>query len=58
MVFALDANTGRIIWKQEAHKENRSAAGTGRTPTLPTWTTDGERLYASFGGTSASFATH
>ena len=56
MVFALDANTGRIIWKQEAHK-GKPFGGRHRKNTYAseTPTTDGERLYASFGGNVGVF---
>ena len=56
MVFALDANTGRCSGSRKRTTASRSAAGIGRTPTprrRPT--TDGERLYASFGGNVGVF---
>jgi outer membrane protein assembly factor BamB len=57
IVIALDAATGRIVWQQEAH---RGAPFGGRhrknTYASETPTTDGERLYASFGGNVGVFA--
>jgi outer membrane protein assembly factor BamB len=56
MIFALDAKTGATLWKQEAH---RGAPFGGRhrknTYASETPTTDGERLYASFGGNVGIF---
>ncbi len=50
MVYALDAETGKIKWEQEAHRA-RPAGGRHRKNTYASETpfTDGERLYASFG---------
>lgn len=50
MVYALDAQTGRIKWEQEAHKAKPSG-GRHRKNTYASETpfTDGERLYVSFG---------
>ena len=55
-VFALDARTGRVIWEQEAHK-GHPAGGRHRKNTYASETpvTDGERLYASFGGNVGVF---
>lgn len=56
MVFALDARSGKIIWQQEAH---RGAPFGGRhrknTYASETPVTDGERVYASFGGNVGIF---
>ncbi len=56
-VFALDAKTGKVLWSQEAH---RGAPPGGRhrknTYASETPATDGERLYASFGGNVGVFA--
>jgi outer membrane protein assembly factor BamB len=56
MVFAMDARTGAVIWKHEAH---RGAPFGGRhrknTYASETPATDGERLYASFGGNVGVF---
>ena len=56
MVFALDAKTGRIVWQQEAHR-GQPAGGRHRKNTYASETpaTDGERLYASFGGNVGVF---
>jgi outer membrane protein assembly factor BamB len=56
MVFALDANTGQIVWKQEAHRA-KPFGGRHRKNTYASETpaTDGERLYASFGGNVGVF---
>ncbi len=50
MVYAIDANTGKIKWEQEAHQA-RPSGGRHRKNTYASETpfTDGERLYASFG---------
>lgn len=55
-VFALDAATGGIVWKQEAHR-GRPFGGRHRKNTYASETpaTDGERLYASFGGNVGIF---
>ena len=56
MVFAIDAKTGKVIWKQEAHRglpfggRHRKNTYASETPA-----TDGERLYASFGGNVGVF---
>ena len=57
MVFALDARTGKVIWQQEAHR-GQPFGGRHRKNTYAseTPTTDGERLYASFGGNVGVFA--
>ena len=56
MVFALEAKTGKVVWEQEAH---RGAPFGGRhrknTYASETPVTDGERLYASFGGNVGVF---
>jgi outer membrane protein assembly factor BamB len=56
VVMALDARTGKTIWEQEAH---RGAPFGGRhrknTYASETPATDGERLYASFGGNVGVF---
>ena len=56
MVFALDAATGRVLWKQEAH-HGKPFGGRHRKNTYASETpaTDGERLYASFGGNVGVF---
>jgi outer membrane protein assembly factor BamB len=56
MVYALDAKTGKVIWQQEAHKGEPSG-GRHRKNTYASETpaTDGERLYASFGGNVGIF---
>jgi outer membrane protein assembly factor BamB len=50
MVYALDANTGRVKWEREAHK-GAPFGGRHRKNTYASETpaTDGERLYAYFG---------
>ena len=55
-VYALDAATGKLIWEQEAHK-GHPAGGRHRKNTYASETpvTDGERLYASFGGNVGVF---
>ncbi len=57
VVYALDAKTGAIAWKQEAHK-GKPAGGRHRKNTYASETpaTDGERVYASFGGNVGVFA--
>ena len=57
VVYALDAKTGKIAWKQEAHK-GKPAGGRHRKNTYASETpaTDGERVYASFGGNVGVFA--
>ena len=56
MVFALDAKTGRIVWQRAAHR-GQPAGGRHRKNTYASETpaTDGERLYASFGGNVGVF---
>jgi outer membrane protein assembly factor BamB len=56
MIFALDAATGRIVWQHEAHR-GKPFGGRHRKNTYAseTPTTDGERLYASFGGNVGVF---
>jgi outer membrane protein assembly factor BamB len=56
MVFALDVKTGRVLWKQEAHR-GQPFGGRHRKNTYASETpaTDGERLYASFGGNVGVF---
>ena len=57
VVYALDARTGAITWRQEAHK-GKPAGGRHRKNTYASETpaTDGERVYASFGGNVGVFA--
>ena len=56
MVYAFDAKTGSLVWKQEAHHapppggRHRKNTYASETPV-----TDGERLYASFGGNVGVF---
>ncbi|HSC27639.1 MAG TPA: PQQ-binding-like beta-propeller repeat protein [Vicinamibacterales bacterium] len=56
VVIALDARTGKVVWQQEAH---RGAPFGGRhrknTYASETPATDGERIYASFGGNVGIF---
>lgn len=56
VVIALDARTGRILWQAEAHR-GRPAGGRHRKNTYASETpaTDGERVYASFGGNVGVF---
>jgi outer membrane protein assembly factor BamB len=56
MIFALDSTTGQIVWKQEAHR-GKPFGGRHRKNTYASETpaTDGERLYASFGGNVGVF---
>ena len=56
VVFALDAKTGRVVWQQEAHR-GQPPGGRHRKNTYASETpaTDGERLYASFGGNVGVF---
>jgi outer membrane protein assembly factor BamB len=55
-VFALDAQTGKIVWQREAHR-GKPSGGRHRKNTYASETpaTDGERLYASFGGNVGLF---
>ena len=56
MVFALDARTGKLVWQQEAHR-GKPFGGRHRKNTYASETpaTDGERVYASFGGNVGLF---
>ena len=56
MVLALDATTGKVLWQQEAHR-GEPFGGRHRKNTFASETpvTDGERLYASFGGNVGVF---
>lgn len=56
MVYALDTATGKVVWESEAHKGPPSG-GRHRKNTYAseTPTTDGERVYASFGGNVGLF---
>lgn len=57
VVYALDAASGKVVWQQESHK-GKPAGGRHRKNTYAseTPTTDGERLYVSFGGNVGLFA--
>lgn len=57
VVYALDAATGKVVWQQEAHK-GKPVGGRHRKNTYASETpvTDGERVYASFGGNVGLFA--
>jgi len=57
VVYALDAATGKVLWQQEAHK-GAPVGGRHRKNTYASETpvTDGERLFASFGGNVGVFA--
>jgi outer membrane protein assembly factor BamB len=56
MVMALDKNTGKILWSEEAHR-GQPFGGRHRKNTYASETpaTDGERVYASFGGNVGVF---
>jgi outer membrane protein assembly factor BamB len=56
VVLALDARTGRVAWQREAHR-GKPAGGRHRKNTYASETpaTDGERVYASFGGNVGLF---
>jgi outer membrane protein assembly factor BamB len=56
VVLALDANSGKVLWQQEAHR-GEPFGGRHRKNTFASETpvTDGERLYASFGGNVGVF---
>jgi outer membrane protein assembly factor BamB len=56
MLYALDAKSGRIVWQQEAHR-GQPFGGRHRKNTYASETpvTDGERVYASFGGNVGVF---
>jgi outer membrane protein assembly factor BamB len=55
-VLALDARSGNVVWQQEAHR-GEPFGGRHRKNTYASETpvTDGERLYASFGGNVGLF---
>jgi outer membrane protein assembly factor BamB len=55
-VFAIDSKTGKVKWEQEAHR-GQPFGGRHRKNTYASETpaTDGERLYASFGGNVGLF---
>jgi outer membrane protein assembly factor BamB len=55
-VLALDARTGKVVWQREAHR-GQPAGGRHRKNTYASETpaTDGERVYASFGGNVGVF---
>jgi outer membrane protein assembly factor BamB len=57
VVYALDAATGRVVWQRDAHK-GKPVGGRHRKNTYASETpvTDGERVYASFGGNVGLFA--
>ena len=56
LVLALDAKTGKVVWEREAHR-GQPFGGRHRKNTYASETpaTDGERLYASFGGNVGVF---
>jgi len=56
-VLALDAKSGKVLWSEEAHR-GPPPGGRHRKNTYASETpaTDGERLYASFGGNVGVFA--
>jgi outer membrane protein assembly factor BamB len=56
MVFAVDAATGKVVWQREAHR-GKPFGGRHRKNTYASETpvTDGERVYASFGGNVGVF---
>ena len=56
VVMALDAASGKVIWQQDAH-QGKPFGGRHRKNTYASETpaTDGERLYASFGGNVGLF---
>ena len=55
-VLALDARTGKVVWQREAHR-GKPSGGRHRKNTYASETpaTDGERVYASFGGNVGLF---
>jgi outer membrane protein assembly factor BamB len=55
-VMALDARTGKIVWQRQAHR-GKPSGGRHRKNTYASETpvTDGERIYASFGGNVGLF---
>jgi len=56
VVMALDALSGKVVWQQDAHA-GKPVGGRHRKNTYASETpaTDGERLYASFGGNVGLF---
>ena len=56
VVMAVDAKSGKVLWQQEAHR-GKPAGGRHRKNTYASETpvTDGERVYASFGGNVGVF---
>jgi outer membrane protein assembly factor BamB len=56
VVLGLDAKTGKELWRKEAHR-GKPAGGRHRKNTYASETpaTDGERVYASFGGNVGVF---
>ncbi len=56
LVYAIDARTGKTIWAREAHR-GQPFGGRHRKNTYASETpaTDGERIYASFGGNVGVF---
>jgi outer membrane protein assembly factor BamB len=56
MVLAFDARTGKVVWEREAHR-GQPFGGRHRKNTYASETpaTDGERIYASFGGNVGVF---
>jgi outer membrane protein assembly factor BamB len=56
VVMALDARTGKVLWQQDAH-QGKPFGGRHRKNTYASETpaTDGERIYASFGGNVGLF---
>ena len=56
LVLAFDAKTGKVVWEREAHR-GQPFGGRHRKNTYASETpaTDGERLYASFGGNVGVF---
>jgi len=55
-LIALDARTGQVVWQREAHR-GKPPGGRHRKNTYASETpaTDGERVYASFGGNVGVF---
>ena len=55
-VVALDARSGKLLWRREAHR-GKPSGGRHRKNTYASETpaTDGERVYASFGGNVGLF---
>lgn len=56
VVMAVEASTGKVLWQQEAHR-GKPPGGRHRKNTYASETpaTDGERIYASFGGNVGLF---